>query len=565
MILNILLLLAITLLLIIAATGFGLLTKKVIGFKSNFCSYDTWLGISIILIILDITHIFFQINWIVSLVLLAIGGVLFFTDRNKTLVFFKKGRFVHLFGIVILVWGMLSVIPANSFDLGLYHLNLVRWINEYPVILGLGNLHGRLAFNQSYFNLVALMNIFPYWDMGFSAVKLFFMTLGLVTLLEFSRGQFFDKIFISTALILAIGFNASESGLTNADLGMAVMQIPMFLLLYVIATKKLNAQDSCDEFYYLLFIGVALVSIKLSSIIFVTFTILTALFLMRGVVVRQKTKNFVVLMICLIGFLVHALTSVILSGAPFFPSTFGILDVGWAIPYEYIKGESDWIYSWAKNPQSTPDKVLGNWDWFIPWAKIQSRSLIYVIVALSTLNLFLVIASLIKLLNFNKSILFLLIPILSAVFFWILTAPDIRFLGFIPIFYIIISSLIYISAIRLLNIKITFGKISISNGKNLNLSINVLNRKVIYQILLALLIVYLLKISGWRGHVIDKEDFRYPVSEINYKSTQSGLIIGIPVAPNTKCWDSALPCTPYFNEKLRAYDSSILSGYSVKD
>lgn len=560
-------LLAIVSLLIIASTGFGLLAKNVIGYMGNINSYDVWLGIGLILIILDIIHIFSPIDWIVSLVLLAIGIALFFIfiNHNKDCFILKVRRTYYPFIMIILVWGMLSIIPANSFDLGLYHLNLVRWINEYPVILGLGNLHGRLAFNQSYFNLVALMNLFPHWDMGFSAAKLFFMTLGLITLLEFSKDGGFDKFFISTILVIAIGFNASESGLTNADLGMAIMQIPLFLLLYIVITKKFEPKDSCGEFYYLVLIGAALVSIKLSSIIYVAFTVLTAFFLMRSAVLSQKIKTTAVLLICLFGFLIHALTNVLLSGAPFFPSTFGIMDVGWAVPYEYIKGESDWIYSWAKNPQSTPDKVLGNWDWFIPWAKIQPRPLMYTIFVLSSLNLFLVIARLIGVLNFNKSILYLLIPILSSVVFWILTAPDIRFLGFIPIFYIIVSCIIISSVIKCLNLKISIGEINVSNGKNFNASINLCNIKIIYQIFLLVLIGYLLKISGWRGQIIQKEDFKYPVSEINYKATLSGLTVGIPIAPNTKCWDSTLPCTPYFNEKLRAYESGMLKGYSVKD
>jgi hypothetical protein len=286
---------------------------------------------------------------------------------------------------------------------------------------------------------------------------------------------------------------------------------------------------------------------------------------MRSVVLSQKIKTTAVLLFCLFGFLVHALTSVLLSGAPFFPSTFGIMDVAWAVPYEYIKGESDWIYSWAKNPQSTPDKVLGNWDWFIPWAKIQPRPLVYTIFVLSSLNLCLIIARQIGILYFNKSILYLLIPILASAFFWILTAPDIRFLGFIPTFYIIVSCAIFFSVIRWLNIKISIGEINVIIGKNFNASINLGNKKIIYHIFLLVLIGYLLKISGWRGQAIKKEDFKYPMSEIKYKATLSGLTVGIPIAPNTKCWDSTLPCTPYFNEKLRAYESGMLKGYSVKD
>ncbi len=48
-----------------------------------------------------------------------------------------------------------TVAPAN-FDSGLYHFQTLKWLNEYPTVPGLGNLHGRLAFNSSWFPLLSL-------------------------------------------------------------------------------------------------------------------------------------------------------------------------------------------------------------------------------------------------------------------------------------------------------------------------------------------------------------------------------------------------------------------------
>ncbi|QIL77220.1 hypothetical protein G7064_16215 [Hymenobacter sp. HDW8] len=48
-----------------------------------------------------------------------------------------------------------TVVPAN-FDSGLYHFQTLKWLNEYPTVPGLGNLHGRLAFNSSWFPLLSL-------------------------------------------------------------------------------------------------------------------------------------------------------------------------------------------------------------------------------------------------------------------------------------------------------------------------------------------------------------------------------------------------------------------------
>ncbi|QNP52660.1 hypothetical protein H9L05_02570 [Hymenobacter qilianensis] len=48
-----------------------------------------------------------------------------------------------------------TLAPAN-FDSGLYHFQTLKWLNEYPTVPGLGNLHGRLAFNSSWFPLLSL-------------------------------------------------------------------------------------------------------------------------------------------------------------------------------------------------------------------------------------------------------------------------------------------------------------------------------------------------------------------------------------------------------------------------
>lgn len=48
-----------------------------------------------------------------------------------------------------------SALPPANFDSGLYHYQSLRWLNEYPTVPGLGNLHGRLAFNSSWFVLLS--------------------------------------------------------------------------------------------------------------------------------------------------------------------------------------------------------------------------------------------------------------------------------------------------------------------------------------------------------------------------------------------------------------------------
>ncbi len=63
--------------------------------------------------------------------------------------------------ILAFVFGSKALYTPWSGDNILYHLNTIHWLNEYPTIPGLGNLHGRLAFNQSYFSFLVPLNFCP--------------------------------------------------------------------------------------------------------------------------------------------------------------------------------------------------------------------------------------------------------------------------------------------------------------------------------------------------------------------------------------------------------------------
>src|SRR5262249_52771350 len=52
-----------------------------------------------------------------------------------------------LLGPVLLLILWCSTEEPLHFDTGLYHAQAVRWSEEAPAVPGLGNLHGRLAFN----------------------------------------------------------------------------------------------------------------------------------------------------------------------------------------------------------------------------------------------------------------------------------------------------------------------------------------------------------------------------------------------------------------------------------
>src|SRR5689334_5571318 len=107
-----------------------------------------WLGWTIVLLIFQLLHLAFPLNAFVAVPVFLLG-IAFSIPHIRGL------RFAPGMAIVIAVaafWiASRSMLPPQAYDTGLYYLNTIRWIHSFPIVPGLGNLHGRLAFNQSYF------------------------------------------------------------------------------------------------------------------------------------------------------------------------------------------------------------------------------------------------------------------------------------------------------------------------------------------------------------------------------------------------------------------------------
>ncbi|RFP64800.1 hypothetical protein D0N36_12235 [Hymenobacter lapidiphilus] len=85
---------------------------------------------------------------------------------------------------VVLVFGALLLLHAVQrpilADTGLYHAQTVQWLQTYPVVPGLGNLHGRLAFNSHLHLLTAFFSAranSPWASLGQQAVGSFWFVL----------------------------------------------------------------------------------------------------------------------------------------------------------------------------------------------------------------------------------------------------------------------------------------------------------------------------------------------------------------------------------------------------
>ncbi|WP_128112720.1 hypothetical protein [Polynucleobacter necessarius] len=142
---------------------------------------------------------------------------------------------------------------------------------------------------------------------------------------------------------------------------------------------------------------------------------------------------------------VHLLRGFLNSGLAIYPSTLGAMwDLDWAVSYEQVKNEADWIYSWARTPNKIPSEVLDSWAWFPDWGVRLLKEhwrYVYGCLILTALNL---MALLFKKQRVEKDLYVLYVPLLAGMLFWFITASNWRFFGAIPQLYVALSGFILV-------------------------------------------------------------------------------------------------------------------------
>lgn len=540
-------------------------------------SFSIWVGWACTLLLFQLIHLVLALTvYVVSPIFvfgIALSAIFLIRSRRQSTAIslpLSQAKKATIVVIIVLVseWiSSRSMLPPTNYDSGLYHFNAIRWINSFPIVPGLGNLHGRLAFNQSFFTYVAALNLHPFFDHGRSLANSILLLLTLLTQVEvtlplirrpalathshplqWASGVFCFPILAYWAL--------SSNGLASPspDLTSGLLQLVIFVVfgLAVVDFARDGRVSLCDSIVLFILAATA-VTVKLSNLAFCG--VVMALVLIGSLKTSDKRigDSVRLLLPAVLIVLVLCVHGVALSGAPLYPSTIGYIHAEWSVPVDRVIDEANWVYSWARQPGTHWTNVLGNWNWLAPWfQRVATRltAIVYplgVFLALSMIN---VVASVFWKSRSKKRLFvheIVLLPLFAGLVFWFVTAPDPRFANALFL-------LLPVSAILLLAAHVQ----------------KRVNSTVFTVIICVFFIVGNLNLLGWAywhkwtlkhisldGYQVVK---RVPLNE---EITRTGLRVYTPVSGD-QCWDAPIPCTPNFNENLRLrepYDMS--SGFTV--
>jgi len=498
-----------------------------------------------------------------------------------TILLIKSASVVHDYGTADAVFHS---------DTGYYHAPSIRWIEEYGVVPGLGNLLPPLAIDYLWFQPCALFGFRDFLPQRLHALT------GLITLwaLAFSIGGVW-RLFNSggwnrircsdlyrTILLIPLSevgnYIVSDSGDEPAAI-MVLITVGASLIFLEDWNEKNVARkwtcDSPDLFAVLLLICFA-VGIKLSAVPLLGLGVLMVIPALRMKCFRILGLGFLIILVVL-G--VKTARSIILSGYAVYPlPQLDFFHVDWKMPAQVLITEKNYVASMARVRFAEPGKLLsgGMASWFLPWlgAFLKTPVGIGSICSMVTLTL----AGLFRrgcVANHFKLFWKIHVTLIGGILYWFLMAPDVRFgYGFLVAWEILCISMVVMALGAAINGHIkgfhsgnAFWAIILVAAFVLIASFTVprknpgdsFGRGVVFS-------TYYWKFLG--KVVAGEQGHRFLVFQDPYPTVEMSLFhLGdLPlwrVATGMRCWDATLPSTPFLYRRIEQRGGDLSHGFRV--
>jgi hypothetical protein len=481
-------------------------------------------GLLLSIFILQVIYLFRPVSsdfWKISF-LLGILILAWKKYKHKTAITITKFHYLSISSAFLLL--MNSTTESNYYDLGLYYVPLSSWMEQFPVIPGLANIHGRFAYSPQHIVLATSMN-----DI-FNAISGFTVLTGFISLLviilntrllgEALRLKNTFAIILSIGIYFVLVFLYSgknaQTFLTSSSSDSLVI---ILLIAILILITNYFLSDEPEFLYLSFFTALTMFGFRLNSLP-------VSIFIFTLILLRLKLTRNNVLLILISGLIVtlpNILIRTIFSGYPLYPLSLVRIDFNFTVPVEYVRNESAAITS----------SGVGSFNFY--FSNIigtlnggQIRILIIISLLIITFCAFMLFLFRRKSLTVYLLSYFISLPIFIS---WIFS-PDPRFILFIVIAHtiIILSYLLWISPLNRLTNK-NFALVTLIGIQFL---------------------IYLTQISVLPS--IPVKSLEDKVGSIGYYNDKMGNIIYFNNLSD-QCWNIQIPCTPgdytnrfYFNK-----------------
>lgn len=401
--------------------------------KSNVVIILT--GLLITMVYAEYFSLFYKVGLLANSILVTISIILLMINRNRIRESLKS-CFRESNVLKIIVGILLVILFAYGtshgymhYDTDLYHAQSIRWIEEFGVVKGLGNLQSRLAYNSSAFCLSALFSFSFLGGQSFHTVSGFLALLtAFATRDLFSKDTFLKPRLHNFIQIAAVYYilNIFDEMVSPASDYFVILLILIIAIYFV----KLCEDGELNPYPYALLSLCTLMvfSVKISGSLVILLVIYPAYLLIK----QKKVKDIIqYLIIGIVSVLPFFLRNIILSGYLIYPMAgIDIFNFEYKIPKvmaEYDANEIE-VFGRGHSDLNRISEPFSDWifDWFRSLGAVNKLCFLATLAGV-IISIGIVIYVLIKKKLGDMPLTLFLIVMDICFMTWLKTSPNIRF------------------------------------------------------------------------------------------------------------------------------------------
>lgn len=405
--------------------------------NEEYWSLDLYLmaGLCVLTVYAQVFSLFYKVGALATVILAVCCMAITVGYRRELREFIRQVRDgLQVSGcMIILVMGMLvlclTVQYANHYDTGLYHAQSIRWIEEYGVVKGLGNLHNRLAYNSAFFSLQALFSMKFMVNQSLHTLNGFIVflmcTYAVSSLNIVKKKKAAASDLFKLAIILYVGAEETKWMISSPGSDISVLTLILYLCAKWSESVREDKKD-IREYGVLCLLAVWAVTLKLSAGAMVLLAIYPAV-----EIIRHKRWKLMGLFLAagLLIILPFLARNVVISGYLLYPySSVDLFDVDWKMNQSVVEYDSKEIMAWGRGMSDTEYYDAPFRVWFPAW--YQQLDMIYRIAFAG--NVFCVLGSVIYFLRcFRRKtdwrMAILIFSGTMGLLLWFFTSPLVRY------------------------------------------------------------------------------------------------------------------------------------------
>lgn len=508
-------------------------------------------GLILITTLTQIIVLFFPINFYTKCGIIGLLILLSIFKRGNSNFPTLKIKFSASLVLFFIIWAIIILIssgPTMMDDTESYHIQTIKWIQEYGSVPGLVNLHVRFGFNSSWFSSVAFFSFSSKTTGGFTVmngvISVWLCYWFIDKFNHFKNENNFRASFaILSAFIVSLviwPLIRGNAATTNYDFITTIVALILF-------TEVFFSERTSPRIEWIIW-PVYLITVRLINFPLLILSLFTFIWLIKQ---KNFKATFLPITYCLLLIVPFVIRSIIISGFPFYPATlFDFTNVDWKADPRITDGFREFIKYFNRVSTEYYDieqtKALGA-TWIPAW--FQHLFLFDKILVLAGFTgiLFTGIKLFTQKSNYSKSIITVIMTLWLIT--WLIIAPDPRFVYGVLLFGV------FLLAYQLFSLINDAGSFKFLLNVFILLMIGVLSYYMVSKPL---------KQTEYRNWISPLQLPQPPVKEFVIDGVTFRIPGSINNNWNARCYGTELPCLYEIDPRLKLRGKKISGGFRLE-